>query len=151
MVFCKQRLQCSRKNSVKILFCNTSSLLFFSEWPNFPPFSLAISDQKKCIICLINVFLWTGISLLLHPCFLSFTCAFSLSFSLSLPCPTVNPSLFSLESLLFALSTEQLPKFLSFFSFFFKDDFAPNMVEDQAREYIRQSLEIFIRQDFPGN
>ncbi|NXA96612.1 TUT7 uridylyltransferase, partial [Melanocharis versteri] len=29
-------------------------------------------------------------------------------------------------------------------------DFAPNMVEDQAREHIRQSLEIFIRQDFPG-
>ncbi|NWH88999.1 TUT7 uridylyltransferase, partial [Aegithalos caudatus] len=29
-------------------------------------------------------------------------------------------------------------------------DFAPNLVEDQAREYIRQSLEIFIRQDFPG-
>ncbi|NXS88224.1 TUT7 uridylyltransferase, partial [Erpornis zantholeuca] len=29
-------------------------------------------------------------------------------------------------------------------------DFAPNIVEDQAREYIRQSLEIFIRQDFPG-
>ncbi|XP_071436116.1 terminal uridylyltransferase 7 [Pithys albifrons albifrons] len=30
------------------------------------------------------------------------------------------------------------------------NDFAPNIVEDQAREYIRQSLEIFIRQDFPG-
>ncbi|XP_041336690.1 terminal uridylyltransferase 7 isoform X2 [Pyrgilauda ruficollis] len=29
-------------------------------------------------------------------------------------------------------------------------DFAPNMVEDHAREHIRQSLEIFIRQDFPG-
>ncbi|XP_021386809.2 terminal uridylyltransferase 7 [Lonchura striata] len=29
-------------------------------------------------------------------------------------------------------------------------DFAPNKVEDHAREYIRQSLEIFIRQDFPG-
>ncbi|NXC01286.1 TUT7 uridylyltransferase, partial [Orthonyx spaldingii] len=29
-------------------------------------------------------------------------------------------------------------------------DFAPNLVEDQAREHIRQSLEIFIRQDFPG-
>ncbi|XP_051657295.1 terminal uridylyltransferase 7 isoform X2 [Manacus candei] len=29
-------------------------------------------------------------------------------------------------------------------------DFAPNIVEDQAREYIRQNLEIFIRQDFPG-
>ncbi|NXH90350.1 TUT7 uridylyltransferase, partial [Edolisoma coerulescens] len=29
-------------------------------------------------------------------------------------------------------------------------DFAPNIVEDQAREYIRQSLEIFIRRDFPG-
>ncbi|NXC35396.1 TUT7 uridylyltransferase, partial [Campylorhamphus procurvoides] len=29
-------------------------------------------------------------------------------------------------------------------------DFAPNIVEDQAREHIRQSLEIFIRQDFPG-
>lgn len=29
-------------------------------------------------------------------------------------------------------------------------DFAPNIVEDQAREYIRQSLEIFIRQEFPG-
>ncbi|XP_010005523.1 PREDICTED: terminal uridylyltransferase 7 [Chaetura pelagica] len=29
-------------------------------------------------------------------------------------------------------------------------DFAPNIVEDQAREHIRQSLENFIRQDFPG-
>ncbi|NXC87719.1 TUT7 uridylyltransferase, partial [Cercotrichas coryphoeus] len=29
-------------------------------------------------------------------------------------------------------------------------DFAPNIVEDYAREHIRQSLEIFIRQDFPG-
>uniref|UniRef100_A0A8C0UN97 RNA uridylyltransferase n=1 Tax=Cyanistes caeruleus TaxID=156563 RepID=A0A8C0UN97_CYACU len=29
-------------------------------------------------------------------------------------------------------------------------DFAPNIVEDQAREHIRQSLEVFIRQDFPG-
>ncbi|NXB51035.1 TUT7 uridylyltransferase, partial [Leucopsar rothschildi] len=29
-------------------------------------------------------------------------------------------------------------------------DFAPNTVEDHAREHIRQSLEIFIRQDFPG-
>ncbi|XP_017661683.1 PREDICTED: terminal uridylyltransferase 7 isoform X3 [Lepidothrix coronata] len=29
-------------------------------------------------------------------------------------------------------------------------DFAPNIVEDQAREHIRQNLEIFIRQDFPG-
>ncbi|NWV80007.1 TUT7 uridylyltransferase, partial [Dasyornis broadbenti] len=29
-------------------------------------------------------------------------------------------------------------------------DFAPNRVEDQAREHIRQSLEVFIRQDFPG-
>ncbi|NXW92115.1 TUT7 uridylyltransferase, partial [Alopecoenas beccarii] len=29
-------------------------------------------------------------------------------------------------------------------------DFAPNIVEDQAREYIRQNLENFIRQDFPG-
>ncbi|NXE88015.1 TUT7 uridylyltransferase, partial [Menura novaehollandiae] len=29
-------------------------------------------------------------------------------------------------------------------------DFAPNIVEDQAREYIRQNLEIFIRRDFPG-
>ncbi|NXV08340.1 TUT7 uridylyltransferase, partial [Cettia cetti] len=29
-------------------------------------------------------------------------------------------------------------------------DFAPNIVEDQARVHIRQSLEIFIRQDFPG-
>ncbi|NWX28325.1 TUT7 uridylyltransferase, partial [Notiomystis cincta] len=29
-------------------------------------------------------------------------------------------------------------------------DFAPNTVEDTAREHIRQSLEIFIRQDFPG-
>ncbi|XP_036259188.1 terminal uridylyltransferase 7 isoform X1 [Molothrus ater] len=30
------------------------------------------------------------------------------------------------------------------------DDFAPNKVEDHAREHIRQSLEIFIRQEFPG-
>ncbi|NXU44128.1 TUT7 uridylyltransferase, partial [Drymodes brunneopygia] len=29
-------------------------------------------------------------------------------------------------------------------------DFSPNIVEDQAREHIRQSLEVFIRQDFPG-
>ncbi|KAF1610237.1 UNVERIFIED_CONTAM: Terminal uridylyltransferase 7, partial [Eudyptes robustus] len=29
-------------------------------------------------------------------------------------------------------------------------DFAPNIVEDQAREHIRQNLENFIRQDFPG-
>ncbi|XP_037979959.1 terminal uridylyltransferase 7 isoform X2 [Motacilla alba alba] len=29
-------------------------------------------------------------------------------------------------------------------------DFAPNIIEDHAREHIRQSLEIFIRQDFPG-
>ncbi|XP_068279239.1 terminal uridylyltransferase 7 isoform X2 [Nyctibius grandis] len=29
-------------------------------------------------------------------------------------------------------------------------DFAPNTVEDQAREHIRQNLENFIRQDFPG-
>ncbi|XP_009866460.1 PREDICTED: terminal uridylyltransferase 7-like, partial [Apaloderma vittatum] len=29
-------------------------------------------------------------------------------------------------------------------------DFAPNIVEDQAREYIRQNLENFIRHDFPG-
>ncbi|XP_074876985.1 terminal uridylyltransferase 7 isoform X1 [Buteo buteo] len=29
-------------------------------------------------------------------------------------------------------------------------DFAPNVVEDQAREHIRQNLENFIRQDFPG-
>ncbi|NXN10460.1 TUT7 uridylyltransferase, partial [Indicator maculatus] len=29
-------------------------------------------------------------------------------------------------------------------------DFAPNIVEDQAREDIRQNLENFIRQDFPG-
>ncbi|KAK2517748.1 hypothetical protein Q9966_014615 [Columba livia] len=29
-------------------------------------------------------------------------------------------------------------------------DFAPNNVEDQAREHIRQNLENFIRQDFPG-
>ncbi|XP_027587641.1 terminal uridylyltransferase 7 [Pipra filicauda] len=29
-------------------------------------------------------------------------------------------------------------------------DFAPTIVEDQAREYIRRNLEIFIRQDFPG-
>ncbi|NXD29668.1 TUT7 uridylyltransferase, partial [Spelaeornis formosus] len=30
------------------------------------------------------------------------------------------------------------------------NDFAPNIVEDHAREHIRQSLEIFIRQNFPG-
>ncbi|XP_075344695.1 terminal uridylyltransferase 7 isoform X2 [Mycteria americana] len=30
------------------------------------------------------------------------------------------------------------------------NDFAPNIVEDQAREHIRQNLEDFIRQDFPG-
>ncbi|NXC47978.1 TUT7 uridylyltransferase, partial [Penelope pileata] len=29
-------------------------------------------------------------------------------------------------------------------------DFAPNIVEDQAREHIRQNLENFIRQEFPG-
>ncbi|KAM6303529.1 terminal uridylyltransferase 7 isoform 2-T2 [Podargus strigoides] len=29
-------------------------------------------------------------------------------------------------------------------------DFAPSIVEDQAREHIRQNLENFIRQDFPG-
>ncbi|XP_040396770.1 terminal uridylyltransferase 7 isoform X3 [Cygnus olor] len=29
-------------------------------------------------------------------------------------------------------------------------DFAPNTVEDQAREYIRQNLENFIRMEFPG-
>ncbi|KAM6033398.1 terminal uridylyltransferase 7 isoform 1-T2 [Chlamydotis macqueenii] len=29
-------------------------------------------------------------------------------------------------------------------------DFAPSIVEDQAREYIRQNLENFIRQEFPG-
>ncbi|NWU48746.1 TUT7 uridylyltransferase, partial [Dromas ardeola] len=29
-------------------------------------------------------------------------------------------------------------------------DFAPNIGEDQAREYIRENLENFIRQDFPG-
>ncbi|NWX88384.1 TUT7 uridylyltransferase, partial [Nothoprocta pentlandii] len=29
-------------------------------------------------------------------------------------------------------------------------DFAPNIIEDQAREHIRQNLENFIRQDFPG-
>ncbi|KFQ69740.1 Terminal uridylyltransferase 7, partial [Phaethon lepturus] len=29
-------------------------------------------------------------------------------------------------------------------------DFAPNIVEDQVREYIRQNLEDFIREDFPG-
>ncbi|NXA09392.1 TUT7 uridylyltransferase, partial [Sapayoa aenigma] len=29
-------------------------------------------------------------------------------------------------------------------------DFAPNIVEDQAREHIRKNLEIFIKQDFPG-
>ncbi|NWQ92590.1 TUT7 uridylyltransferase, partial [Burhinus bistriatus] len=29
-------------------------------------------------------------------------------------------------------------------------DFAPNIVEDQAREHIRENLENFIRQDFPG-
>ncbi|CAN8220162.1 unnamed protein product [Coccothraustes coccothraustes] len=29
-------------------------------------------------------------------------------------------------------------------------DFAPNIVEDHARDHIRQSLEIFIKQDFPG-
>ncbi|NWW81556.1 TUT7 uridylyltransferase, partial [Climacteris rufus] len=29
-------------------------------------------------------------------------------------------------------------------------DFAPNIVEDQAREYIRQNLEMFIKLDFPG-
>ncbi|NWI90376.1 TUT7 uridylyltransferase, partial [Pitta sordida] len=29
-------------------------------------------------------------------------------------------------------------------------DFAPNIVEDRAREHIRQNLEIFIKQDFPG-
>ncbi|KGL79856.1 Terminal uridylyltransferase 7, partial [Tinamus guttatus] len=29
-------------------------------------------------------------------------------------------------------------------------DFAPNILEDQAREHIRQNLENFIRQDFPG-
>ncbi|NWR39443.1 TUT7 uridylyltransferase, partial [Tachuris rubrigastra] len=29
-------------------------------------------------------------------------------------------------------------------------DFAPNIIEDQAREHIRRNLEIFIRQDFPG-
>ncbi|XP_005061003.1 PREDICTED: terminal uridylyltransferase 7 [Ficedula albicollis] len=29
-------------------------------------------------------------------------------------------------------------------------DFAPNIIEDHAREHIRQSLEMFIRQDFPG-
>uniref|UniRef100_A0A8C6YE03 RNA uridylyltransferase n=1 Tax=Naja naja TaxID=35670 RepID=A0A8C6YE03_NAJNA len=29
-------------------------------------------------------------------------------------------------------------------------DFAPNVIEDQAREYIRQNLESFIRQEFPG-
>ncbi|NXV80522.1 TUT7 uridylyltransferase, partial [Atlantisia rogersi] len=29
-------------------------------------------------------------------------------------------------------------------------DFAPSIIEDQAREYIRQNLENFIRQDFPG-
>ncbi|NXY20868.1 TUT7 uridylyltransferase, partial [Atrichornis clamosus] len=29
-------------------------------------------------------------------------------------------------------------------------DFAPNIVEDQAREHIRRNLEIFIRQDYPG-
>ncbi|NXU51729.1 TUT7 uridylyltransferase, partial [Turnix velox] len=30
------------------------------------------------------------------------------------------------------------------------NDFAPSSLEDQAREYIRESLENFIRQDFPG-
>nr|XP_020661480.1 terminal uridylyltransferase 7 [Pogona vitticeps]XP_020661481.1 terminal uridylyltransferase 7 [Pogona vitticeps]XP_020661482.1 terminal uridylyltransferase 7 [Pogona vitticeps] len=29
-------------------------------------------------------------------------------------------------------------------------DFAPNVIEDQAREYIRQNLERFIQQEFPG-
>ncbi|XP_061482564.1 terminal uridylyltransferase 7 isoform X2 [Rhineura floridana] len=29
-------------------------------------------------------------------------------------------------------------------------DFAPNIIEDQAREYIRQNLESFIQQEFPG-
>ncbi|NWV08061.1 TUT7 uridylyltransferase, partial [Ptilonorhynchus violaceus] len=29
-------------------------------------------------------------------------------------------------------------------------DFAPNIVEDQAREHIRRNLEIFIKQEFPG-
>ncbi|NXM65400.1 TUT7 uridylyltransferase, partial [Serilophus lunatus] len=29
-------------------------------------------------------------------------------------------------------------------------DFAPNIIEDHARECIRQNLEIFIKQDFPG-
>ncbi|XP_032069011.1 terminal uridylyltransferase 7 isoform X1 [Thamnophis elegans] len=29
-------------------------------------------------------------------------------------------------------------------------DFAPNIIEDQAREYIRENLESFIRQEFPG-
>uniref|UniRef100_A0A674K435 RNA uridylyltransferase n=1 Tax=Terrapene triunguis TaxID=2587831 RepID=A0A674K435_9SAUR len=29
-------------------------------------------------------------------------------------------------------------------------DFAPNIIEDQAREHIRQNLESFIRQEFPG-
>ncbi|NXK38516.1 TUT7 uridylyltransferase, partial [Piprites chloris] len=30
------------------------------------------------------------------------------------------------------------------------NDFAPSIIEDQAREHIRQNLEVFIRQDFPG-
>ncbi|POI33033.1 hypothetical protein CIB84_003215, partial [Bambusicola thoracicus] len=34
--------------------------------------------------------------------------------------------------------------------FIFKEDFAPNNVEDQAREHIRQNLENFIRLEFPG-
>lgn len=30
------------------------------------------------------------------------------------------------------------------------EDFSPTLVDDQAREHIRQNLESFIKQDFPG-
>jgi len=63
--------------------------------------------------------------------------------------PCCGPLPFSFESLSLTLFTNQFT--LTVCLFIFKEDFAPNNVEDQAREHIRQNLENFIRLEFPGN
>lgn len=63
--------------------------------------------------------------------------------------PYYAPLPFSFQSLLLTLFTDQFT--LTVCLFIFKEDFAPNIIEDQAREHIRQNLENFIRLEFPGD
>lgn len=122
------------------------TLLHFCSFQSDPTFihSLAISDQKKCIICLIFLFEQVFLLYFILAFFPSHVNLLLLYLSLLSYC---KPLIFSTESFLLTFSNKSV---CLNSCLFFKDDFAPNIVEDKAREDIRQNLENFIRQDFPG-